>query len=151
MKQKLLFLILALSLSTANAQQPGNLNFINDLAEKGAATFGDAVTFFILIDNKKPGGFNRNLAILNKSKIATGITEGEASVLTRGTLSLMIARRLDLKDSLFYAMTGASRYAFRACVAADIMDINASEWDTLSGEELIEIMAIVSEKLEAAQ
>ncbi len=42
-------------------------------------------------------------------------------------------------------MFRTERYAFRACASRGLMDANNSEWDKLSGEELLEIMAKVSE------
>jgi hypothetical protein len=57
----------------------------------------------------------------------------------------MIARYLDLKDLLLYRLFKIERYAYQACVAAEIMEANRSEYDKLSGEELIEIMSTVDE------
>lgn len=151
MIKKLLVICYTLLIIPVMAQSPGNLAFINELGEKGTATFGDAVIFFMLIENKSPGDFEANLAELNKQKITQGIEEAENTPLTQGMLALMIARGLKLKDSLFFLMTGTRRYAFRACVAAKIMDADTSEWDTMSGDQLIEIMAKVSESMEAAQ
>ena len=42
-------------------------------------------------------------------------------------------------------LLGREGYAFRACVAHGIMDHDGSEWDKISGEELIEIMSKVTE------
>jgi hypothetical protein len=139
----ILYLMAAIPLA---AQELGNLDFINNLGEKDAATYGDAVTFFIYMQNRYPEGFEADIKTLNRSNITTGIKAGREDVLTRGTLSLMLARYLNLKDSLLYLISNTGRYAYRACVAADLMDFNGSEWDIISGEELIEIMAIASEK-----
>lgn len=151
MRKKLLVLLYTLLILPALAQSPGNLAFINDLGEKGTATFSDAVTFFLLIENKQPGEFRANLDELNKQRITQGIEEAENAPLTQGTLALMIARGLKLKDSLFFLMTGTRRYAFRTCVSANIMDADTSEWDTMSGEQLIEIMTKVSETMEVTK
>ena len=66
-------------------------------------------------------------------------------------LALMVARHLKLKGSLFFLMFDTERYAHRACVAEKIMDANTSELDTLTGDELLEVMAIVSERMEATK
>ena len=71
--------------------------------------------------------------------------------LSRGMLALMVARHLKLKGSLFYLMFDTERYGHRACVAEKIMDVNTSEWDTMTGDELLEVMAIVSERMEGKQ
>jgi len=66
-------------------------------------------------------------------------------------IALMAARQLRLKGSLFYLMFDTQRYAHRACVAEEIMDASTSELDTLTGDELLEVIAAVSERMEAKQ
>ena len=151
MKMRILVVIFLLFLVPLQAQNLGSLNYINELGDREAATYGDAVKFFMMIQNRDQGSFQENLAALSKSGITKGIRSGETSLLDRGTLSLMAARYLDLKDSLFYLITGSGRYAFRACIEEGLMDAEAGEWDVVSGEELIETMARVAEKKEASK
>ena len=126
-------------------QDISNVIFINELADKDEVTFGEAVRFFVMTIGKKPGSFKNNLRVLNKNGILTGIDTKRGDLIRKGTLALMIARYLDLKDLLLYKILKIRRYAFRACVANDIMHYNASEWDRISGGELIEIMTKVSD------
>jgi hypothetical protein len=63
----------------------------------------------------------------------------------KGVAARLLARYLGLTDSLLYDIFGSERYAFRACVAAGIMVADGSEWDAVSGEELLEIMRRVAE------
>jgi len=51
-----------------------------------------------------------------------------------------------IDDSLLYNITRAKRYAFRLCVSEGIMKFNGSEYDKISGSELIEVVSKVSEK-----
>jgi hypothetical protein len=60
----------------------------------------------------------------------------------------MIAGKLNLGDSLMYMILPLERYAFKACIAENIMQTEGSEWDAVSGGELIEIMTAVSVILE---
>ena len=126
------------------AQNFNSVMAINDLADKKTATFEDAVFMFMLQTKKNPVNFATNMKILDKEGITSGFKYKKDQPLRRGIVSKMIARYLKLKDNLFYLMSGSERYAFRACVAHGIMDENNSEWDKLSGEELIEIMSYLS-------
>ena len=101
---RVLYLIIIIALPLG-AQNLGNLNFINDLADKDAVTYSDAVTFFIYMENKNPAGFQADVQTLQKLNITTGIDADREKVLTRGMLSAMVARYLDLKDSLYYVMS----------------------------------------------
>lgn len=122
------------------AQDMQQMQFIHLLADKPAASFSDAVTFMTIAAGMQPKDFNFNLQVLKNRRIARGMDYHAAAPLRRGALSLMIARHLDLSDSLLYMVFGTGRYAYRACVAEGIMDHEGSEWDILSGGELIEIM-----------
>jgi hypothetical protein len=147
MKVRNIVLALALALASSGlmAQSMGDLNFINDLGDKRHAGFGDAVKFMVLEMGRNSTGFAADLALLERRGISGGY-EGmkEKDPVRKGVLARMVARRLNLKDSLFYRIFGTERYAFRACAAAGIMISNGSEWDIVSGDELVEIMSQVS-------
>lgn len=128
-----------------HAQNMQQLQFIHQLADKQEATFNDAVTFMTIAIGMEPKDFTTNLQILKNRNIARGMSYSAADPVRRGALSLMIARYLDLSDSLLYLVFGSERYAYRACVADGIMGHEGSEWDRLSGGELIEIMNIAIE------
>jgi len=136
-------LILILSISTF-AQDLNQLDWLNDLDGKSAATYGDAVKIFAIQTSGRSSSFRADSSLLEKSGIALdGYSEGEE--LSRGMLAKMTARYLDLGGSLMYMVFGAERYAFKACVAEGIMRGDASENDIISGPELVEVLGRVSE------
>lgn len=142
---KLLYMILLAAAMTvlpsiASAQESDSLAFINSLDSKKAATFSDAVIFMAYIVNGHTLGFKADLASLKAKGIVTNVYDAK-DPLKRGNLAKMIAIKLKLKESLLFNITGSERYAFRACSAAGIMPARRSEYDTLSGTELIEIMS----------
>jgi hypothetical protein len=124
------------------------INFINDLAAKKAVTFVDAVTMYMYTLGRAPAGFNADVATLKGMKLLKAKQYDRDKPLRRGMLALMIARHLKLKGSLLYLMFDTRRYAHRACVAEKIMDVSTSEFDKMSGDELLEVMAIVSDRME---
>jgi hypothetical protein len=124
------------------------MNFVNELADKKAVTFGDAVTMYMYTLGKVPAGFNADVKTLKAMNLLKAVHYDKDKTLRRGMLALMVARHLKLKGSLFYLMFDTQRYAHRACVAAKIMDANSSELDKMSGDELLEVMAIVSDRME---
>lgn len=128
------------------SQDMNNIIFINDVADKEAATFGDAVKFFILTMGRKSRSYEKNIKYLHAKGIVESVNKETNTPLRRGTLSLMIAKYLNLRDSLLFMIFEIERYAFKACVANGIMDYLCSEWDIISGGELIEIMTNVSER-----
>ena len=128
-----------------SAQNIANIDFINNTADKDKITVEDGVHFFMLTAGKKIQSFEENIKTLNKEGITSGINFAKNSLLRRGALALMIARYLKLGDSLFYTIFHTERYAYRACAANNIMSYDGSEWDILSGGELVEIMTKVSE------
>ncbi len=146
MKIKLAIIIIFLSAISSYTQDIGSLSYIHELGKKETATFGDAVSMFVLTLNKKAENFNTNISILKSLNVIPETDYSESTPLRRGMLASIIAKYLDLKDSLFYRIFKSERYAFRACIADNIMDANMSEWDKISGDELIEIMSIVAEK-----
>jgi hypothetical protein len=141
MKTIITFALIFIFISTLSfPQNITNIGFINEIADKDEATFEDGVHFFMLLTGKSPGPFQENIVKLNNAGITEGIQQTKDLPLRRGVLSLMLARYLNLKDSLMYRIFKTERYAYRACIANDLMHYNGSEWDKLSGGELIEIM-----------
>jgi len=127
------------------AQNIANIDFINIVADKEKTTFDEGIHFFLMTAGKKIQSFEENMKVLNREGITSGINFTKDSPLRRGVLAQMIARYLKLGDSLMYMIFGTERYAYRICAANNIMTYEGSEWDTLSGGELVEIMTKVSE------
>lgn len=150
-KKFTVFIVTAIMLlySQVYSQNMGNITFINDLADKEEVTFEEAITFFVMVTENKTQSYESNLQLLQSRGILSGnISTDKNDPLKRGLLAGMIAEKLELGDSLLYMILPIERYAFRACVAEDIMQVEGSEWDTISGGELIEIMTAVSVILE---
>ncbi len=148
------FALVLLIISGAGAQDMGSLVFIENLGNREQATIGDAVTFYMLTLNKPSRGFKADLSSLKKMGVLDAgdlVDAGKNDVLRKGVIAGMIARHLKLRDSIWYLATGIDRYAYRACVAAEILPPKGSEWDTVSGEELIEMMRRVGERSGGAQ
>lgn len=149
MKKIIFFLIMICFLlsSQVYGQKVSQVTFINEIADKEEVTYAEGIQFFLMVIEKKVGSFQDNVNFLNKEGLTKGINLTKDSLLRRGTLSLIIARHLKLSDSLLYNIFKSERYAYRACAAKEIMEYDGSEWDILSGGELVEIMTKVSEIL----
>jgi len=130
------------------AQDTGSLGFINDLASKKQATFGDAVIFFAVAADQQSKSFKKNFETLKEMALMKNLDYDSGKPLRRGMVALMAARYMKLRDSLLYNIFDTERYAHRACVAAGIMDAATSEWGPVSGDELIEIMSAVTREKE---
>ncbi len=148
MKKHACLLVLFLMAAPGFTQE---LNYINELSEKKATTFEDAVKMFIYTLGKTPAGFDADVNTLKGARILKGDTYNKEAPLRRGMLALMAARQLKLTGSFLFLIFDTERYAHRACVAADLMDVNSSEWDPLTGDELLGIMGLVEERMEGAK
>ncbi len=139
------FLLIFSFASFATAQE---INFINALADKKVVTFEDGVKIYMYTLGKVPAGFDADVKTLKDMKLLKAKSYDRNKPLRRGMLALMIARHLKLKGSLFFLIFDTQRYAHRACVAEKIMGANTSELDKMSGDELLEVIAVVSERME---
>jgi len=124
-------MVLSLSLT---AQGISPIVFINELDGKKVATYGDALRMFRLqIRTNK----------VSNSYLLKGYFD--EIPLTKGMVSLMIARYLNLKKSFMYKIFDTERYAYRACLANKLFSELRSENDLMSGSELIELFTRVDE------
>jgi hypothetical protein len=139
MKKQIAILVIIVACTTISAP-PGDLGFIHNLAEMKQTTFNDAVQFFSLTIFKQSYTFKQNLSMLQRKGIAKGMNYKYNAPLTKGMICLMAARYNKLSDSLLYMIFKTERYAFRVCASHRIVKYEGSEWDPISGEELIEIM-----------
>lgn len=144
MRNILCVMVLLLPLFAQGRNFDGGL-YVIELGDRPVATCADAVTMFMLQAGKTPADYNKDSQTLREMGIGAPDREADKA-LRRGEAALMAARYLNLKGSLFYVLFGTERYAVRACAAAEIMTDDCSEWDTLSGEELLEIMRLTGEK-----
>jgi hypothetical protein len=148
---KKLGVLVILILLCAQVQSQESVTFINALGEKDTATFGNAVTIFMYVINQTPKNFSQDNAALTARGISAGMEYGADRPLRRGMIAKMVARHMDLRGSLMYNIFGTERYAYTACVDGGVMDPYGSEWDVLSGEELIEVISRMTESTEGDQ
>src|SRR6056297_2939133 len=144
MRKVQILLVILLFPAILFAQGAANVALINQVADKPVVNTGDAVSMFVLILDERNRGFDSNVATLKKRNIVKDEKLTENDPIRQGQLARMIARYLDLNDSLMYFLIPSNRYALRACVANRIMTHQSSEWDLVSGGELVEIMSKVS-------
>lgn len=111
--------------------QADEVSYINELGKKKVATVNDGLNLYELVVDKKPF-FGR---VDPKNNVP----------LKKGFIAYIVANNLKLSDSLLFRIFNTHRYAFRVCVAHDLLSGDASENDLMSGEELIEFMRLTSE------
>jgi len=122
------------------SQDMTQLEFMSELDDKTAVTYGDAVKLF-----------RYQTGIVSAKKKSSGaeifMLEGysESDTLTRGMAALMTAQYLDLGGSIMYLVFGMERYAYRACIDNGIMISDGSENDILNGPELLELFSKIDE------
>lgn len=135
-----LFLILVIS-SYANQNE-----FIVLLSEKKEASFEDAVISFCYLYNIEiKNAFEENVENLKRYiKIFPKRYEKEKK-LTVSDFSLLAIQYLNIKSGLFYLITKNGRYASRELMLINIIPFNKSEWDIISGIELIKLLQKVDE------
>ena len=124
-------LLLMILSAVGVGQDISQITFINELDGKSSATYSDALSMF------------RFQAGASNSYMLSGYSDD--SKLTKGMVSLMAARFLNLKQSLMYNIFGIERYAYRACLADNLFSGDGSENDLISGSELIELFSRVNE------
>ena len=137
----LLFILGALPLYAAGA---ADIGFIQLLAGKESATVSDAVLLFSAAEGGDAKDFIAARDFLLQKGILKAREYDPGAVLRRGLAAGMTARALGLRGSLFFIMTGADSYACTACLADGIMTGDVSEFDILSGSELIEVVGALS-------
>ena len=142
------FLLLAILLASfpLYAEGTGTIEYIQSLAGKPAATVADAVILFAMQDGSQSADFSAARDLLIGKGILKQRDYASEESLKRGLLAGMTARALDLRGSLLFKLTGADRYACSACSAEGIMKGELSEYDIISGPELIEIIGAVSSR-----
>ena len=127
-----------------SAEGTSTIEYIQNLAKKQNAAVSDAVILFAA----QSGSGLRSFDAAEKFLVSKGILQRREyspnSALKRGLLAGMTARALGLRGSFMFNLTGADRYACTACAAEGIMREDISEFDPISGPELVEILGAVS-------
>ena len=132
-------------------QKVATVEYLQNLSKSEHATVGDAVRLFSLQSGKGYKNFDAGLSSIKQEGILPEKQYDEQDNLSRGLLAFMVARYLKLSDSLWFNLFGAERYAYNACASAKIMPEGKSEWDRMSGPDLIEMLGKISERTEAEE
>lgn len=126
----------------------GQIEFLAALSARDIVTFGDTLNAMVLVLGREPGTFAENKAALKAAGVTEDLELGEDDLVRKGDVALLVADYLKLDDLLLYAIVSTQRTAFRACVAHGVMDYTGSEWDRVSGGELIEVMNKIARRAE---
>lgn len=140
------YLLAALIMVLPVAGMSGNIEYLQNMAQTKQVTMADAVKMFAMEIDKSDSSFEKEVSSLIKAKILPDKKYNAEKPLRRGDLALMSARYLKLSDSIWYTIFGSRRYAYTACISAKIMTADGSEYDYISGPQLLETMRIISEK-----
>jgi hypothetical protein len=73
------------------------------------------------------------------------IHQNQVAPLNKGVISQLLANALELKGSILFSIFGTQRYAVRLMVYHNLMPPLSSEWEHLSGDELLEIIRLASD------
>lgn len=129
--------------------------FFIDLANKEYASVADGLQMIAYLADLDgailQGGSSAILAELQSRGI---VEEEEVQIneeLTKGFLANMIMKTLDLGGGMWYSITGADRYAYRELVFKGIITSVGSEYQGMSGGELIAIISRASLLKEAEE
>jgi hypothetical protein len=133
------------------AQSTATVEYLQNLSKAESATVGDAVKLFSLQSGKGYQNFDSSSSSLKQEGILPDKQYSEQDSLSRGLLAFMVTRYLKLTDSLWFNLFGAERYAYNACASAKIMPEGKSEWDKMSGPDLIEMLGKISERMEGEE
>lgn len=112
--------------------------FMDKLIFKKIADFSDLTTLFCyLTQNDSSGDFNDNVRDLRKIIKYFPKDYSKDKNLTVGDFSLIAIQYLRVESGLFYLATRSGRYATRELVNRKVIPFNTSEYDYISGLDLI--------------
>jgi len=125
---------------------------LDEIADKSKVTLDDALFMILLIKEKNQiaykGNFKQRLAAVEKLELLPKNFKGqETQNLRRGQLAMMLTRLLKLKGSILYNMFPGERYSYKLCAYHELMPQKKSEWESLSGDELLEVIRKTMDKI----
>lgn len=146
--KRMLFLVLILlcAIPLYAADGTASVTLLQDLSGKRSAVVSDAVLLFSTQEGFAAKDFSSACDFLIEKKILKKRDYSPDEPLSRGLVAGMTARVLGLRGSLLFLITDADRYACAACAAEGIMKGDVSEYDRISGPELVDIIGTVSSK-----
>lgn len=121
-------------------------DFFNTLIEKETATFEDCVkSFCYMSEIEVTGDFDMDVDNL-KAVIPDFPRKYSASKpLIIGDFALLAMQFLKIDGGLFYRVTSVGRYASRELTFINFLPANTSEYEKLSGIELMQLLRRVDE------
>jgi hypothetical protein len=114
------------------------IEFIDNLDKQKTASYYDCIKVFSYLNKLEvTGDFNTDVEALKAviNKLPRNYKEDQK--LTIGTFSLLAMQQMKIESGLFYLMTHSGRYASRELIIRGILPFNTSEWELLSGSDLI--------------
>ena len=112
--------------------------FMDKLIFKKEATFGDLVTLFsYLVNENVTESYDLNVQDLKEKFKFFPKNISETKKLTVGDFSLIAIQYLKIESGLLYLATRNSRYATRELINRKVVPFNTSEYDYISGLDLI--------------
>lgn len=112
--------------------------FMDKLIFKEKATFGDLVTLFSYLSGEgSTEDFDSNLRDMKMKFKFFPKDVSETRKITVGDFSLFAIQYLKIESGLFYLATRSERYASRELIDRKIVPFNTSEYNNISGLELI--------------
>ena len=122
------------------------VEFLNQLCEKEKASFSDCIKCFCYLNNiDTSDDFEDNVTNLQKHIQYMPKKYSENKTATIGDFSLLAIQFLNIKTGIFYLITKSGRYASRELNQLNIIPFNTSEWQEISGIELIRLLQKVDE------
>jgi len=125
---------------------PNQGDFLNVLSEKKNAAFEDCITSFCyLYELEVKEDFNENIEMLKQKIKHFPKKYSKENLLTIGDFSVFAAQYINIKSGIFYMAGKNGRYASRELMIINIIPLYTSEWNKISGLELIRLLQKVDD------
>lgn len=124
-------------------------SYLEELSRKEKASYQDAVYLIMAYTGKlkENSDFNDNIDSLKKEYPKLRIKKPDKD-LRMGDLAYLICKVKNIKGGIWYTVSKTGRYATRELIYKNIFPQGVSEWDIVSGMELLNTMGKVAENVE---
>jgi len=125
------------------------IEFIDNLYKQKNATYYDCIKSFCYLNNLEvTNNFEKDLESLKKIIKYLPKNIPDEKKLSLGNFSLLAIQYLKIESGMMYFATHSGRYASRELMMRGLIPFNASEWEEMSGAELISNLQKVVEYAE---
>jgi len=138
MKMKAILLVLLLVTTAVVSAQ--SIETLFELSAKSATTVADFASMSPALVEIFPERDDVSLLLEKQLK-----RYDPAVTLTKGRASLLLARAIGLKSSLFFILMPSERSAFRAFVADGLFSNTSSTGDGMTGVEIMDLISRVAQ------